>query len=62
MKRFSAILKDTWWAWLILVVGGSIAGVFLSPIFFAAIPISIFTFIYFAVMRYDDEGKPKGGM
>lgn len=59
MKRFAAIIRETWWVWLILVGGGIVAGSLLSPIFFMAIPISIFSFIYFAVMRYDDDGNPK---
>jgi uncharacterized membrane protein YhaH (DUF805 family) len=59
MKRFHAIIKETWWVWLILVGGGMVAGFWVSPIFFMALPISIFSFIYFAVMRYDDEGNPK---
>jgi hypothetical protein len=61
MKRFSAILQDTWWVWVLLVGGGTAAGFAVSAIFFVAIPISIFSFLYFAVMRYDDEGNPKGG-
>jgi hypothetical protein len=61
VKRFLAIIKDTWWVWLILVGGGTMAGIFLSPIFFVAIPISFFSFFYFALVRYDEEGMPKGG-
>ncbi len=60
MKRFSAIMKETWWVWLILIGGGTIAGMLVSRIFFIAIPISFFSFFYFAIVRYDDEGKPRG--
>ena len=60
MKRFSAIMRETWWVWLILVGGGIIAGSLVSRIFFIAIPISFFAFFYFAIMRYDDEGKSRG--
>jgi hypothetical protein len=59
MKRFNAIMRDTWWVWLILVGGGSVAGFLVSWIFWSAIPISIFAFVYFALMRYDDNGEAK---
>jgi cation transporter-like permease len=59
MKRFQSILKETWWVWLTLVVGGTIAGIVVSPIFLSAIPISAFSFIYFALVRYDEDGNPR---
>ena len=60
MKRYSALLRDTWWLWIILVVAGIIFGSFVSFVFFVAIPISIFAFVYFGMMRYDDDGNPIG--
>ncbi len=56
MKRYKGLLRDTWWLWLIFVGGGSVAGIFM-PIALSAIPISAFAFIYFGLMRYDNEGK-----
>lgn len=61
MKRFQSIMRDTWWVWLVLCGGGTIAGSFVSFIFFSAIPISFFAFFYFALMRYDDDGNHRGG-
>lgn len=55
MKRFKGLLRDTWPVWLIFLAGGCIGGVFL-PIAFMAIPISLFSFIYFGLMRYDKNG------
>lgn len=52
-------MRDTWWAWLILVGGGTIAGLTVSRIFLSAIPISIFAFIYFGLIRYDENGESK---
>ena len=62
MKRFKSIMRDTWWVWLILVGGGTIAGMLVSRIFFSAIPISIFAFFYFALIRYDADGNAKSGL
>lgn len=56
MKRYKGLLRDTWPVWLIFIVGGCIGGIFL-PIALSAIPISVFAFIYFGLMRYDSEGN-----
>jgi len=60
MNRYKGLLRDTWWLWLILCGGGIIAGRFVSFVFLSAIPISIFAFFYFAIMRYDENGDPTG--
>lgn len=59
MKRYNALMRDTWWAWLIILAFGIIFGFVASPIFFSAIPICIFTFFYFGMMRYDEDGNGK---
>lgn len=59
MKRFSGLMRDTWWLWIVLCGGGIIAGWRISFVFFAAIPICIFTFFYFGILRYDENGQPK---
>lgn len=56
MKRFKGLLRDTWLVWLIFVGGGCIGGMFL-PVALMAIPISFFAFIYFGLMRYDQDGN-----
>lgn len=52
-------MKETWWLWLLFIVFG-IAGSFLSPVFLVTFPICIFTFFWFAYIRFDDEGNFKG--
>lgn len=52
------MIRDTWWAWIVLLAFGLIGGFTLSRIFFSAIPISIGAFFYFAIMRYDENGNP----
>ena len=34
MKRFKAILRDTWWLWLVFLGMGTGLGVFFEPVFF----------------------------
>jgi len=57
MKRFRSIIRDTWWAWVILIGGGIVGGIMVSAIFYSAIPISVFAFFYFGLMRYDENGE-----
>ncbi|MFK7737759.1 MAG: hypothetical protein AB8B50_17125 [Pirellulaceae bacterium] len=59
MARFSALLKETWWLWLLFAAGGTALS-FFSPVFVVTFPICIFTFFWFAFVRYDAEGNFKG--
>lgn len=59
MNRYKGLLRDTWWAWLIIVAFGVVLGWLLSVIFFSAIPIAVFAFFYFGIMRYDENGNAK---
>ncbi len=53
-------MQDTWWLWLFLVGIGIILGIFVEWVFFISIPISIFAFVYFGIMRYDEDGNQVG--
>lgn len=59
MARFRALFKETWWLWLLFVVGGIVMSI-LSPVFLVTFPICIFTFFWFAFIRYDDKGNFNG--
>jgi hypothetical protein len=59
VKRFGGLLRDTWWLWTALITAGILLGLLVEYIFFIAIPISLFSFIYFGLMRYDENGRPK---
>ena len=61
MKRYQALIRDTWWLWGVLFGAGLIAGIFVHFSFFSAFPIGIFSFFYFGLMRYDKEGNPTEG-
>ena len=57
MKRFKAVWKDTGWLWSVffLVLVGLMT--FVSLVFLAAIPLLIVIFIYFSLVRYDEDGN-----
>jgi len=59
LKRYSALWRDSWWAWITILAFGLIGGFAVSRIFFSALPIAVFAFFYFGLMRYDDEGNGK---
>lgn len=59
VARFKSLLKETWWLWLLFAVGGVVMSSF-SLVFAAIFPISIFTFFWFAYIRYDEDGNFKG--
>jgi fumarate reductase subunit D len=59
MQRFRALFSETWWLWLVLVVGGSLMAL-ISPIFLLVYPICVFVFFWFAFIRYDEDGNFKG--
>ena len=56
MKRFEAVFNETWWLW----IGLSVFGLVMSAVhfsFLAVFPISLFAFLYFAYVRYDEDGN-----
>ncbi|MEQ1827931.1 MAG: hypothetical protein ABL921_18370 [Pirellula sp.] len=57
MKRYKAFLKHTWWLWTIYVTATLVLIAFVSPIFWAMLPMMIVNFVYFALVRYDDDGN-----
>lgn len=56
MKRYSKFLKQTWYLWLAYSVVTGLLIAFVSPIFWAVIPMMIVNFFYFALVRYNDDG------
>jgi hypothetical protein len=59
MARFKALLSNTWWLWIAMFGGGAILSVF-DRVFLVTFPICIFTFFWFAYIRYDQDGNFKG--
>lgn len=60
MKRFHALFKQTWWLWTIYLILNIGLIFFVSPVFWAVLPMIVVVFIYFALVRYDDEGNFTG--
>ncbi|MEI7459918.1 MAG: hypothetical protein WCK15_10960 [Pirellula sp.] len=60
MKRFYALFKQTWWLWTIYLILNIGLIFFVSPVFWAVLPMIVVIFIYFALVRYDDEGNFTG--
>lgn len=59
MNRIKALLRNTWWLWLLLY-GGLIGLSFVDRAALACIPICVFVMVYFAFVRYDAEGNHRG--
>ncbi|QDV27250.1 hypothetical protein [Aureliella helgolandensis] len=59
MKRFLALIRETWWLWLLFLGFGTVMSMF-SPIFLVTFPICTCVFFWFGFIRYDDEGNFKG--
>lgn len=59
MKRYTALLQETWWLWAIFFVAGIVLS-WLSLIFLVTFPLCIIVFFWFGFVRYDAEGKFRG--
>ena len=62
MNRYTGLLRDTWWFWILLFVAGIISAIAVSPVFLCSIPIGIFAFVYFGLVRYDEQGNRREGL
>ena len=62
VKRYQGLMRDSWPAWILICLFGIVLGIVKHPLFFSAIPIGVFAFLYFGLMRYDENGNAKEGM
>ncbi len=62
MKRYAVLLRDTWYFWLGLNLMALAAAWFVNPVFICSLPISLFAFFYFGLMRYDENGNRREGL
>ena len=56
MNQIRALLKTTWWLWLIFFSLATVLYLWVDPIFVVVYPICLFTMIYFAFVRFDEDG------
>ena len=59
MQRILGLLRDTWIFWTAFLLVAGICAIAVDIVFLAAIPISIFSIVYFSAIRYGDDGRPK---
>ena len=59
-KRFSGLFRDTWWLWVLFLIVSVCFSIFVSRLFLATLPALVVAFVYYASMRYDDDGNAKG--
>jgi len=57
IRRYEALAKSTWWLWALFLGLGLPGGVLLHGGLFAMLPISAITFLWFAHVRFDAQGK-----
>lgn len=64
MKRYKAMWHDSWILWSLIAAAGLVLP-FLNRLLFGIwlfnLPICIGVFVYFAYVRYDEDGHPRGG-
>ena len=59
MDRYRALLRDTWWLWIVFAGFGGVMSL-ISLVFLLTFPISLATFLWFGFVRYDEHGNFKG--
>lgn len=60
MNQLRGLLRDTWWLWLLVFGAAIVMGVLVTWIYYLLIPVLLVTMVYFALMRYDKEGRNIG--
>ncbi|PQO34488.1 hypothetical protein DTL21_13295 [Bremerella cremea] len=62
MGPISGLWRDTWWLWCVFMVALLGAVFFVTPFFLFMAPAFVVMFLYFAFVRYDENGKNRGDM
>jgi hypothetical protein len=57
VKPIVALLRGTWWLWLLFLSASVALSRLIDPLFYAMIPICLVTAVYFAFVRYDSDGQ-----
>ncbi|MCA9243852.1 MAG: hypothetical protein KDA32_07870 [Phycisphaerales bacterium] len=60
-RQIGALLRDAWWLMLAAIGVGVLFGFVVTPLLGCAVPVVLIpVFVYFALLRYDQTGKPRG--
>ena len=57
MEQIRGLLRDTWKFWIAFGLAGILGGIYVDPVIFVCLPISLVTIVYFAFVRYDQHGQ-----
>jgi hypothetical protein len=61
MKQIAALLKQTWWLWLLLIALCIVLTIYVDPVGgIICFPLLLFVMLYFAFVRFDEDGNPRG--
>lgn len=60
MNQLFGLMRDTWWLWLLFLVGVILAMLLLTPFYVVGLPFLLVVMFYFAFMRYDKSGNYRG--
>lgn len=57
MKPLVALLRTTWWLWVIFVLVSVLLSELVDPVFWVMLPVCAVTIVYFAFVRFDEHGE-----
>lgn len=57
MKRYIGLLRTTWWLWIVLTVMIVPLTLWIDSAFIVLLPVYVVTFLYFAHVRFDENGE-----
>lgn len=60
LNRLVGLGRDTWWLWLLFLIVSIVFTAAVDRLFLVTFPVLAFAFVYYAIMRYDDDGNHKG--
>jgi hypothetical protein len=60
IPRLAGLLRDTWWLWALFLIATIVFAIVVSLLFLVMIPVLMVAIVYYASLRYDDQGKPRG--
>ncbi len=61
MERFKGLWRDSKYVWIAFFLVVVVFSILVSPLFLVMIPGLAGYFVYFAFIRYDENGVDKGG-
>lgn len=60
MNQIKALLRTTWWLWLLLFAGIGGLARYVEPAVLVMLPLCVIIFFYFAFGRFDENGERRG--